>query len=156
MKTSNGISYTQSEVKNYSYEELTVGQTESFTRTVTEKEMKMFREMTGDKNPLHCDDDYAKLLGYKRRVVYGMLTASYLSALAGMYLPGLKSLIYEVEVKFVKPNVDIGGEIIVSGTVTQKSDVFKRIVLQVEVTGADGKQLLRGKMKVGVSESGGI
>jgi acyl dehydratase len=140
-------------VNTYTYEDIKIGQEESFCVQITDVDMEMFRQITGDNNPLHCDEDYARSRGYGGRVVYGMLTASYLSTLAGMYLPGEHSLIHEVDVKFTAPNGEIGkGAITISGRVTEKHDLFKRLTLKVTITADDGTKLLRGTMRAGVAE----
>jgi hypothetical protein len=137
----------------YTYDQILVGQEETFTVTVTDDDMKAFRKITHDNNPLHCDDGYAKLRGYDGRVVYGMLTASYLSTLAGMYLPGKRSLIYEVETKFSSSLILRGStNLFIHGKVAEKNDMFRRIVIKVRVTDGDGNKILRGTMKVGVAD----
>ena len=103
-------------MNDLSYEEIEVGHKESFTVTVTEEMMDKFLAITGDVNPLHNDEDYARSEGHPGRVVYGMLSASLLSTLAGVYLPGKRSLIHEVKIKFAKP-VYIGDTLTVEGTV---------------------------------------
>lgn len=140
-------------MKTYTYDEIYIGQEESFIVTVTDEDMQAFCKMTGDRNPLHCDEKYAKSRGYDNRVVYGMLTASYLSTLAGMYLPGQRSLLYEVETKFSAPLV-LGQNcnLTVYGKVTEKNDMFKRIVIKAQITNSDGKKILRGTVKVGVMD----
>ncbi|MFP3154168.1 dehydratase [Lachnospiraceae bacterium ZAX-1] len=139
-------------MKSYAYDDIAIGQEESFEITITAEDMEMFRKITGDDNPLHCDDSYAKKSGYDGRVVYGMLTASYLSALAGMYLPGEKSLIYETGVKFAKPLVwHSGVNLTVCGKVVEKNDMFRHIIIKVSITDSVGTKILRETMKVGVT-----
>ena len=87
----------------YVFEEIAVGLTEGFEVTVTEEMFDRFLDITGDVNPLHNDAAFAQKKGHPARVAFGMLTASFLSTLAGVYLPGKNSLIHEVEVKFAKP-----------------------------------------------------
>ncbi|MDR1000790.1 MAG: dehydratase [Clostridiales bacterium] len=140
-------------MNKFTYDDITVGQEASFTVTITDNNMAAFRMITGDDNPLHCDFGYAVNRGYDGRVTYGMLTASYLSALAGMHLPGERSLIHEVEVKFVKPLVlRNNANLTVYGKVSEKNDMFKRIVIKVTITNDNGDKVLRGTMKVGVAE----
>ena len=140
-------------MNQYTYEQITVGQEESFSVNITDENMVAFRKITGDNNPLHCEESYAKSIGYEGCVVYGMLTASFLSTLAGMYLPGEHSLIHEVETKFTKPVVLRGNTVItIYGKVVEKHDVFKRIVILVRITNESGEKVLRGTMKVGVSQ----
>jgi acyl dehydratase len=133
------------------YDEIEIGKKESFCAVITEEDMRKFREITGDHNPLHCDKEFAKSHGYDGCVVYGLLTSAYLSTLAGMYLPGKYSLIHEVEVKLLSP-VQIGQELTISGIVSEKHDLFKRLVLKVTIVGEGGIKLIRGTMKVGVME----
>lgn len=140
-------------MNTYTYDQITIGQEESFAVTITDDDMEFFRKITGDDNPLHCNETFAKTRGYEGRVVYGMLTASYLSTLAGIYLPGENSLIYEVETKFVKPLVlHNNTNLIVHGRVAEKNDVFKRIVIKVQIKDHCGEKILRGAMKVGVTQ----
>lgn len=78
-----------------------------------------------------------------------MLTASFLSTLAGMYLPGEKSLVQGVDVKFLKP-VYIGDVLEIKGIVQEKHDIFQRIDLKVIITREDTEKVLKGKMKIGL------
>ena len=90
-------------MNEYRFDEIEEGQKESFSVTITEEMIESFRALTGDMNPLHQDADYAKEKGYPDKVCFGMLTASFLSTMAGVYMPGKYSLIQSVEVKFSKP-----------------------------------------------------
>ncbi len=136
-------------MQRYSYEQLEVGHKESFSVTVTEEKLKYFGQVSGDVNPLHNDCDFAKNKGYRDKVVYGMLTASFLSTLAGVWLPGERSLIHRVEVEFPKP-VYVGDVLDVEGVVKEKNDAFKTIELKVTVKNQNGDKVLRGKMRVQV------
>jgi hypothetical protein len=73
------------EVIDYSFDDIHVGQTASFDRTVSVMDVDTFADLSGDKNPLHTDDTYASTTQFKQRVVHGMLTASFFSTLVGMY-----------------------------------------------------------------------
>lgn len=136
-------------MNRYEFEEIQVGMSESFQVTVTEQMMDAFREMTGDENPLHSDEQYAIAKGFDKRVVYGMLTASFLSTLAGVYLPGQKSLIHSVEFKCVKP-VLAGDCLTVSGTVAEKEERFRYIKVKAVICNQKNEKVLRGMMQIGV------
>lgn len=84
-------------MNEYTYEQIAEGHTESFQVTLTEEMMEQFLRITGDVNPLHRDAAYARTRHYADKVVYGMLTSSFYSTLAGVYLPGKYSLIHSVE-----------------------------------------------------------
>lgn len=136
-------------MNKYTYGELEVGMKENFEVTITQSMMDKFFEITDDSNPLHRDKLFANSKGFSDTVVYGMLTASFLSTLAGVYLPGERSLIQTVETKFVKP-VMIGDVLTVSGQITEMFDSVQVIVLKVVITNQNNEKVLRGTMKVGV------
>ena len=137
-------------MNHYKLADLAVGHTESFTATVTAELLDKFRDLTGDVNPLHGDEDYARAKGYPGRVVYGMLVASLYSTLAGVYLPGEFSLLHEVDAKFKKP-VFIGDVLTVTGKVTGVNEVFGRIEIDARIVNQDGKTVNRGKILAGVT-----
>lgn len=134
----------------YTFEQIEVGMKESFSVIVTEEMMRAFLLVSGDVNPLHNNEDYARGLGYPGRVVYGMLTASLMSTLAGVHMPGKYSLIHRVEADFPKP-VLIGDTLCVTGEVRDRNEAFNTIELKVTITNADGKKVCRGKMRIGVT-----
>lgn len=138
-------------MNEYRFEEIEEGLKESFSVSITEEMIDSFRALSGDVNPLHSDADYAKTKGYPDRVCFGMLTASFLSTMAGVYLPGKYSLIQSVEVKFSKP-VFAGDEICFTGKVTEKNDTFRFIRVKVDGINQNGEKKLKAVMQIGVSE----
>lgn len=136
-------------MNHYTYEEIRVGQEASFSAAITEEMMQSFRKITGDENPLHKDTKYAKEKGYSNNVCYGMLTASFLSTVAGVYLPGERSLIHRVETDFVLPAL-LGDELTITAKVQKKMDAFRAIVLHVTIVNRNGAEVCRAKMRVGV------
>ena len=137
-------------MNSYLYEEIAVGTAESFEVVVTDGMLELFKKLSGDTNPLHTDRDYAEKKGFSDRVVYGMLTASFYSRLIGVYLPGEHCLFQELEAKFSKP-VYPGDKLTVSGTVSEKNDLFKRIVIKAEIRNSDGIKVSSAKIKAGVT-----
>lgn len=138
-------------MNRYTYEDIFVGQEVRFSASLGEEDMARFRSLTGDENPLHCDEDYAREQGMGGRLVYGMLTASFLSTVAGMYLPGERSLIHEVDVKFPHPLLlSESGRLEITAKVTDKHDVFRLITLKVNAADSRGNTVMRAVMKVGV------
>lgn len=139
-------------MSEYRYSQLKVNDQSSFQVTITDNMMKQFCEITGDCNPLHNKTEFAQAAGYPSCVVYGMLTSSFLSTLAGMYLPGKYSLIHSVETKFVNP-VFVGDVLLVSGIITEKFDSFQLLKLGVTITNiTSGNKVLRGTMQVSFVE----
>ena len=134
-------------MNNYNFEDLSVGMSESFEVNITEDMLSKFKDITGDINPLHNDESFAVSKGHPGRVAYGMLTASFLSTLAGVYIPGEKSLIQQVETKFSNP-VYIGDTLTVKGEISELIESVQRLELKVTITNQNGKKVLRGKMQI--------
>ena len=137
-------------MNEYRLADLAVGMTESFVHTFTAEDEESFRLLSGDDNPLHRDDDFAREMGggkLRGHVCFGMLTASLLSTLAGMYLPGRYSLIHSVEISFVRP-VYVGDALCVSGTVAAVHEELRMIELKVRISLPDGSAVCRAKMKI--------
>ena len=131
----------------YSFDELKIGMEESFSVEVDSKKLDMFRDITGDTNLLHNDTAAARERGYADRVVFGMLSASFMSTLAGVYLPGDKALIQSVESKFLKP-VIVGERLTVTGKIVDMNDTVRRIELSVVMKNEKDERVLKGKMQV--------
>ena len=138
-------------MNKYKITDLSVGMTESFEHIVTQEMVDAFGKISGDYNPLHTDPDYAVTLGHPGTVVYGMLTASLYSTMAGMYLPGKHCLLQQMETKFRKP-VYIGDKLTVTGTVIQHTVFPAQIVVEVKIRNQDGKLVNSGKYTALVSE----
>lgn len=138
-------------MNEYTFEEIEVGMSVSFKKIITKEMEASFRVITGDENPLHKDDDFAfEISGesFKGHVTFGMLTASFYSTVAGMYLPGKYSLIHSFdEISFMKP-VFAGDELTVNAEVIDKDEALKMIRLKIIIKNQDDKKVSRAKMKV--------
>lgn len=110
----------------YYIEDLKPGVTESFSKTVTERDIELFGEVSGDKNPMHFDEDFAKKTVFKGRIAHGVLSASFISTILGTKLPGPGTIFVSLSVKFVAP-VHIGDT--VTATCTVKEMLPRRRVL---------------------------
>ena len=135
-------------MNNYTFEELSIGQSESFEVTVTAEMMDSFLKISGDINPLHNDKNFAKEQGYADRVVYGLLTTSFISKLVGVLLPGEKCLLQGVEVKYLRP-VYIGDTLLVTGIVDELHESVQRASIKVSISNQDNKKVVKGKAEVG-------
>lgn len=136
-------------MNHYSYDEIVIGLKEEFLFPVTEEKMQAFKLVSGDENPMHCDEHYARESGFDGRVVYGMLDAAAFSALAGMYIPGEKSLLQCVEASFIRP-VYVGSVLKVCGEVIEKNDKFRLVTVKVSVYNEDMVKVCRGRIEVRV------
>lgn len=152
-------------MNEYNFKNLILGQTESFSVKITKTLMEQFREITRDTNPLHTDADYAKTVIEKNRiedrkmqeifdrgcVVYGMLSASFLSTLAGVYLPGKYSLIHSVNVAMLHP-VFVDDLLLIQGEITEKEERFQFIKVRITIRNQNNLKVISGNMQIGVLE----
>ena len=140
-------------MNSFNMEDITVGMEQSFTVTVTEAMVQSFMQMSGDVNPLHTDKEYAANAGYSNIVVYGMLTASFYSTLAGVYLPGANCLLYEVDSQFTKP-VFPKDTLTVSGKVSEVNSVLHCITMKATIRNQRGEKVSRAKIVAGIRGQG--
>jgi acyl dehydratase len=80
-----------------------VGDTASRTMVVTDQHIEAFARLSGDRNPVHFDDAFARRIGFEGHIAHGAVTASLLSAVLGMELPGPGSVFLEQRVRFLAP-----------------------------------------------------
>ena len=138
-------------MNHYKLHELVPGMEARFSVMVTEGMLQKFLEISGDVNPLHADDAFARAKGYPGRVVYGMLTASFYSTLAGVYLPGEHCLLWEVNSKFTTP-VFVGDELDVCGKVAEVNRAHGFVQLRAQIRNQKGQTVSRAIITAGVRE----
>lgn len=138
------------ELNDYSYEQIEIGKIFQFKKILTSQDVQEFSKITGDKNPLHLDEEYAKTTHFKKRICQGMLTASLFSTLFGMVCPGKKNLYLSQAINFKKP-VFIDSELTVKGIVEQKIDSLKIILVKTEIL-VNGEIVVEGKAKIQLME----
>lgn len=137
-------------MNEFLYKELYIGQKETFNVEITEELENNFRKITGDVNPLHQDDTFAEEVGqgrFKSHVSFGMLTASFYSTLAGVYLPGKYSLIHSLDIKFQKP-VYAGDKLTVIGEIIDKQDELKLIQVKAVIKNQNAQSVSKADMKI--------
>lgn len=139
------------DLKTYEFNEIQVGQKAEWRHTLTQEDVNQFVELTGDRNPLHVDATFAAGTNYRKPVVHGMLTASYVSSLIGMALPGKGALWTSQTFEFIQPAF-VGDTLTVLGEVTQKSEATRLLVLAVSVTNQHGQVLVKGTSHVRLLE----
>ncbi len=137
-------------MNEYHMDQLEEGKTEaSFSVTVTDEMIDMFRQMSGDDNPLHLNREYAVSRGMKDKVVYGMLVSSFYSRLVGMYLPGKFCILHEIRINFNRP-VYSGERLCVSGIVVKKKELFQRVEINAKIVNQNGEKVSGAKIVTGV------
>ena len=104
---------------NVTYDELTIGQTASYSKTIRERDVELFAAVSGDVNPVHLDADYAATTRFGERIAHGMLTGALVSAALAMRLPGPGTVYLGQSLRFRTP-VKIGDTVTVELEVTDK------------------------------------
>ncbi len=135
----------------YTFSDIHVDLEESFEVTVTEDMMDKFLSISGDINPLHMDENYAKEKGFKDRVVYGLLSSSFYSTLAGVYLPGKFCILQGADIQFSSP-VFIGDTLTISGKVTYINEAYKQLEIKAVIRNQDNKRVSKSTLKTGVMD----
>jgi 3-oxoacyl-[acyl-carrier protein] reductase len=131
------------------FQAISVGDTRSLVRTVTEADVRRFVDMTGDDNPLHVDPGYAETTAFKDVVVHGMLGASFLSTVIGTQLPGPGALWISQNLEFLLP-VRLGDELTVSATVVGRHDRDRLLDLDTRIVNQNQQLVLSGQGRVKV------
>ena len=133
-------------MNRYNIEDIHVGMQEEFSVTVTEKMQEDFRSNTGDINPIHHDTEFAEEKGFKDKLVFGMLTASFFSTLVGVYLPGENCLFQECKnIRFHAP-VFVGDTLNINGEVVEVDERFNRITIKATIRNQIGKKVCSRKI----------
>lgn len=132
--------------KGKSYAELAVGMKASVSHTVTERDVEDFARISGDYNPLHMDEDYAKTTIFGTRIAHGALSASYISAILGNDLPGPGAIFTDLNMRFKRP-VKIGSTVVATAEVVEMMPRGNRVTLAVKCE-VEGKIVIDGEAKV--------
>jgi 3-hydroxybutyryl-CoA dehydratase len=136
-----------SNLSNFTYEEITVGQTASYSRTVDDEGVKMFAALSGDVNPVHLDAGFAAGTMFKQRIAHGMFTGGLISAAIAMELPGPGTIYLGQNLSFRAP-VFLGDTITVSLEVIDKLDKKKFVTLSTVARNQHGKIVVKGEAQV--------
>jgi 3-hydroxybutyryl-CoA dehydratase len=133
--------------------ELQVGQAAEFTKTVTEADVVMFAGITGDLNPAHIDQVWAEGSRFGGRIAHGMLSASFISTVLAMKLPGPGTIYLSQSLRFTGP-------VMIGDTVTARVEVAevmpkRRVRLTTTVTRHDGTRVIEGEAVVLAPSPGG-
>ena len=130
-------------MKGKTINEIKIGDTASFAKTITDFDVKMFAGITGDFNPVHINKEFAKETMFKDRIAHGMLVASLFSTVLGTQLPGEGAIYLGQELKFTKP-VYIEDTITATVTVTEINIEKNRVVLETIATNQNGDVVVKG------------
>lgn len=127
-------------------EDIEMGMVRHLRKTVTDKDIEMFAEVSTDHNPVHLDDDYARDTIFEGRIAHGMLTAGLISAVIGEQLPGHGTIYMGQTLKFLAP-VRPGDMVLAEVEVIGIDHGKRRVQLNCRCL-VDGKPVLKGEATV--------
>ncbi|MGD9310612.1 MAG: MaoC family dehydratase [Desulfosarcina sp.] len=129
------------------FDQLAVGDSDQFSKTVTEADICLFAGVTGDLNPAHIDEAYAQGTFFKTRIAHGMLSAGFVSAVIGTRLPGPGTVYMRQTLDFLAP-VRIGDTVTATVEVIEKLEEKKRVRLKTICANQEGTTVLNGEALV--------
>jgi 3-hydroxybutyryl-CoA dehydratase len=136
-------------MNDYKFSDIKIGLEESFDVNIDASKMDKFLDISNDVNPLHIDSNYAKKIGFLDRVVYGLLTSSFYSTLAGVYIPGKYCILQGIDIQFSKP-VYIGDVLKISGKVSYINKAYKQVEIKAFITNQNNEIVSKSTIKTGV------
>jgi 3-hydroxybutyryl-CoA dehydratase len=128
-------------------EQIKLGDAAEFSKTVTESDVYLYAGITGDLNPAHLNEAYAKNTFFKTRIAHGMLTAGFISNILGMQLPGPGTIYMRQSLSFLAP-VRFGDTITARAEVVEVIAEKNRVRLKTTCTNQDGAVVLDGEAMV--------
>ena len=119
-------------IQLHSFEEIEVGHAASIEVYLSKAAVFQFADLTGDHNPLHVDEDYARSTQFEKNICHGMLVSSYVSTLVGMILPGKRCLVLSSSFDYLLPvfHSDI---VVVAGLVKEKTPSQHSLGIDVKI-----------------------
>ena len=133
-------------MKYYDFEDLYIGLKEEFEVVLTDDKMQKFKDISGDENPLHTNEELALKKGMLGKVVYGMLTSSFYSTLVGVHLPGEKCLLQGIDIIFKKP-VYLNEKLKVVGEIKYINEVYRSIEIRAYIKNEKNEKVSVAKIK---------
>jgi 3-hydroxybutyryl-CoA dehydratase len=131
----------------FSYSEIEIGQKADIRRIITDEDIKKFANVSGDRNLIHLDEEYAKKTFFQGRIAHGMFSAALISAVLANKLPGPGSIYLKQELRFIKP-IRIGDTITVAVEVIKKEDEKERVILRTSCTNQHCELVVDGEATV--------
>jgi 3-hydroxybutyryl-CoA dehydratase len=133
-------------VLGFYFDELSVGQAAEMSRVVGVADIEAFAEVSGDNNPVHLDETYAKTTPFGERIAHGMLSGAYISAVLGTKLPGPGAIYLSQSMRFRRP-VKVGDLVVARATVKALDTARAHVTLET-VCEVNGKTVVDGEALV--------
>jgi len=127
--------------------DIKIGDKFSKTRVVTDELIRAFAEVSGDFNPIHLDEEFAKTTRFGRRIAHGMLSGAFISAVLGYEFEARKIVYLSQTMRFIAP-VFIDDTITTTGTVTNIREEKGIVTLETICTNQNGEMTVKGEAMV--------
>lgn len=134
-------------VQELYYDDIHIGDQATLTKTIANEDIITFAKLTGDVNPIHLLDSFAKTTMFKERIAHGMLVSSFISTILGTKLPGKNTIYLSQNIAFRAP-VKIGDTLRVVAEVIEKRDDKRIITLQTNIYNQYDKVVVEGTATV--------
>ena len=131
-------------VREVKFADIAIGDTASFSKTITEHDVNAFAGLSGNFNPVHVDEAFARNTRFKGRIAHGLLAAGLISTVIGTVLPGANAIYMAQELVFKSP-VMLGDTLTALVEVVEKIEAKKRIIFKTSVTNQNGVVVIEGK-----------
>lgn len=138
---------TEGWVENRTFDEIQIGENAKIVREITKRDVDLFALVSGDLNPTHVDENYAKDSMHQRLLAHSLLSGAMVSAVLGTRLPGAGTVYESQDLKFKTP-LCIGDKVTVSVTVKDKDPAKKIITLDCSCQNQDGREVMSGTARV--------
>lgn len=130
-----------------SYDELEIGDEASFSKTISETDVYLFAGISGDFNPLHLDEEYARRTPFGARIAHGALPQSLIAPVLGMKLPGPGTVLVEIRCRFKAPTF-FGDTVTAKAVVSQKIEGKRRVSMSLSWTNQRDEIIAEGEALV--------
>lgn len=131
-------------IREVKFADIAIGDTASFSKTITEHDVYAFAGLSGNFNPVHVDEEFARNTRFKGRIAHGLLAAGLISTVIGTALPGANAIYLAQELVFKSP-VMFGDTLTAAVEVIEKIEAKKRIIFKTVVTNQHGVVVIEGK-----------
>ena len=130
-----------------SYDQIDIGMHASFSKTISEADVYLFAGISGDFNPMHVNEEFARMTPFGRRIAHGAMPQCLIAPVLGMKLPGLGTIVVEITTRFRAPTL-FGDTITASAEVMEKIEAKRRIRMKLLWTNQRGETVATGEAVV--------
>ena len=143
--------FTEEKIFIKPIEDYTIGDRAEIVHKISADDVEAFAKLTGDYNPLHLNKEFARRTAYKKPVVYGMLSASFISTIIGMKIPGPGALWTSQSLEFLH-QVYVGDELTIRAQVKQISIATRTLIIGIETYNQNGEKIISGEATARILE----